>query len=134
MFGSCDLQCGVLGSCDLQCGVFGSGDLQCGVFGSGDLQCGVFGSCDLQCGVFGSCDLQCGVFWSCDLQCEGVLLSSALLGLSYWKDGIVLVLFILCIILMFLAVFQRLHTQKRIDCFLEESRVYEKELNELKNK
>eukprot|EP00731_Ephydatia_muelleri_P030678 Em0022g192a len=54
--------------------------------------------------------------------------------LSYWKDGIVLILLTLCIILSLWAVFQRRHTQKRVDCFLEESRVYEKELNELKKK
>ena len=53
---------------------------------------------------------------------------------SHWKDGIVLVLLALCVVLFFSAIFQRRYAQKRIDSFLEESRVYEKELSELKIK
>ena len=101
------------------------------MFGSHDLRCGMFGSHDLRCGVFGSHDLRCGVFGHV---VSGMICVLHSLGLSYWKDGIVLILLTLCIILSLWAVFQRRHTQKRVDCFLEESRVYEKELNELKKK
>ena len=53
---------------------------------------------------------------------------------SYWKDAVLVLSSTLCLLGLLYALRQRQVAQSRIDTFLENTRVYEKELSELKEK
>jgi len=53
---------------------------------------------------------------------------------GYWKDAVVLLSSTLCLLGLLYALKQRHSAQTRIDAFLESIRIYERELNELKEK
>ena len=53
---------------------------------------------------------------------------------GYWKDVVVLLSSSLCLLGLLYALRQRRTAQTRIDTFLESIRIYERELNELKER
>ncbi len=55
-------------------------------------------------------------------------------GYSYWKDAIVVLSTSVCLFGILYALRQRRSAQSHVDTFLESIRVYEKELQELKEK